>query len=147
MYYHGKDIWPILGTTEPICNVISIRGNTAFPNEPIRMVHQCTKIIIVGSLLRRDITSDRNNVSNWFRSNEDGADLFSKIVNIKYDGLFTCKMWLEIISFVDLRKKLNWNFITCKFVLPSVIRILDANLTQIKLVSNSVDYFQKIFGS
>ena len=37
-------------------------------------------MIVVGSFLKRGITSDRNNASNWFGSNEDGAELFSMIV-------------------------------------------------------------------
>ena len=45
------------------------------------MVHQCIRIIGVGSFLKGDITSDRNKVSNWFRSNKDGAELFSMIVH------------------------------------------------------------------
>ena len=44
-----------------------------FINEPITMVHQCTRSIVIGSFLNRNITSDRNDASNWFRFSEDGA--------------------------------------------------------------------------
>ena len=80
MYYHGKEFCPIFVRPEQILNVISIRGNAAFLNERIKMVHQCTRSIVVGSFLERGITSDRNNAPNWFHSNEDGAELFSMIV-------------------------------------------------------------------
>ena len=58
-----------------------------FKNKPITMllVHWWT-IFIRSSKKYPLATFDRNTVSNWFRSNEDGAELFSMIVR----NIFQC---------------------------------------------------------
>ena len=52
-----------------------------FSNERIKMAHRCTKMFDLCSFSKRVITFDQNNVSNQFRSNKDGIELFSMIVH------------------------------------------------------------------
>ena len=49
-------------------------------NERIKIIQQYTGTIVNGSFSKREITSDRNYVSNCVRSNEDGAEHFFTIV-------------------------------------------------------------------
>ena len=51
---------------EAIRNGSSIRGNATSTIEPIAMVHQCTRSILLVHL-ENGITSDWNTVSNWFK--------------------------------------------------------------------------------
>ena len=77
-------------------------------------------------ILKREITSDRNDASNWFRSYEDEAEFFSMIVHhyIERENitltLIVLTLFLISLIFCDLpnrgqRMSHNWKLYICEY--------------------------------
>ena len=83
IYYNRKEFCPILVWTELIGSVISIRGNAHLIKKNDIKDSYALMNHLYSFHPKWVITSDRNTVTNWFRSNEIEAKLFSMIVNRK----------------------------------------------------------------